>query len=65
MRAFLPPAAWALRGWLFMTQLTMSITWMFCSTRMSPESARSNTQFRMRASSGAMPGVAFRLRSSV
>src|SRR2546427_10798260 len=34
----------------------MSITWMFCSTMMSPESTRSRTQFRSRRSAGAASG---------
>src|SRR5215469_853872 len=36
-----PPAAEAFSGCEFKTQLQMSITWMFCSTIMSPESTLS------------------------
>ncbi len=35
-----------------MTQLQMSMTWMFCSSRMSPERVRSQSQLRRRVSSG-------------
>ena len=51
-----PPVAVAFRGCAPTIQLHRSMIWMFCSTRMSPESARYQGQLRRRYSSGEAPG---------
>src|ERR1035438_6683630 len=54
-----PPVAIALSGRAPSIQLQRSMMWMFCSTRMSPERARSQSQLRRRYSSGLAPGETF------
>ena len=51
-----PPVAVAFSGRAPSIQLQRSMMWMFCSTRMSPERARSQSQLRRRYSSGPAPG---------